>query len=263
MEQATTCGYKRGDLLKLKGDNKRKKNIIIIFIVFLILGIYPQEARAKGEKDWRKNFKGIAFWHGDPKKKEVALTFDDGPYPVYSQQILDVLKKYEVKAAFFVIGQNVRKYPWVVKRMAKEGHTIGNHTWTHRSIINRSGGWAQGEIGKTHQEILKVSKESAYFFRPPYGQFSAKFFEVVEDYHYIVTFWSVDPSDYRRPGAKTIAYRVLNWVKPGSIIVLHDGGGNRSQTVKALPIIIEGLKKKGYKMVTLSQMFTLNNAVIK
>lgn len=203
----------------------------------------------------RQKFNNIIYWRGSPDGKKVALTFDDGPHPVWTQKVLDILKEHKIKATFFLIGSNVEKYPWVVKRIAEEGHIIGNHTYTHKVVGSYSPTQAKREIEKTQMCIKNITGKKTYLLRPPYGSYQQGFYQVAKDYNYKIILWSVTVADWKKNlSSNEIAYRVITSTKPGAIILLHDGGGRREATVKALPRIIKALKKEGYKFVTVEEM---------
>lgn len=206
---------------------------------------------------FEKFYQGMIFYRGNPYLKKIALTFDDGPHPENTPKILDILDEYKIKGNFFLVGNLAKRYPEIVKRIHRSGHLIGNHTYTHRSIKEKSIGWARGEIEKTHNIIKEITGEHPYYFRPPQGIFNPKFYKVAEDYGEYVVMWSIDTHDYKKPGVDVIVKNVLNNIHPGAIVLFHDGGGDRSQTIKALPEIIKNLKKKGYTFSTLSEILII------
>lgn len=186
------------------------------------------------------------------QEKVVALTFDDGPAKIYTQQILDILKKQQVKATFFVIGEEVKGNPDLLRRMVSEGHEIGNHGFSHdygqRKLLE--------ELNQTEQAVYSVSGTHTYFYRPPGGYIPKNKLTLVKNKGYVVTLWSVDSRDWRRPGVDGIVGNVLKNVFPGAIILFHDGGGLRNQTVEALEQLIDELRARGYTFVTLSELRT-------
>ncbi|WP_082820681.1 polysaccharide deacetylase family protein [Fictibacillus phosphorivorans] len=204
---------------------------------------------------------GDVIWEVPSKKKQVAITFDDGPDPVYTSQILDVLKKEEVHATFFLIGKRVKKYPEIVKRELREGHEIGNHTYNHPSFHTISRHKVVDETRKT-EHLLDPAHHTDYIklFRPPGGTVTEKNLKVLkkEGYKIILWSWHQDPRDWTNPGAQRIASHILTNVKNGDIILLHDSGGNRSQTVLALKIILPKLKKMGYEIVTVDELLKMH-----
>ncbi|MBE9115825.1 polysaccharide deacetylase family protein [Lusitaniella coriacea LEGE 07157] len=189
------------------------------------------------------------------QRKIIALTFDDGPWGD-SARILDILQDYRVKATFFVLGRNVQQYPELTRRMAEEGHALGNHTWNHH-YHNMSATTAAAEIENTAARIFQETGITTTLFRPPGGFLNNGVAAYAKTKDYVVVMWSIDTKDYARPNAHLLAQRVLGQAHPGAIVLMHDGGGNRSRTVEALPMIIRGLQEKGYEMVTVPEMLAI------
>jgi polysaccharide deacetylase family sporulation protein PdaB len=190
-----------------------------------------------------------------PGDKLVALTFDDGPWPLYTEQILDILRDEQVKATFFMVGRRVQRQPDVARRVVLEGHLIGNHSMSHKSFAAASPKEIERQIEKCRAAIKHHADIETNWVRPPYGAMDAAAWKIAKKTDSRVVRWSVDSLDWRRPGAKKIAKRVVKQVKPGAVILLHDGGGDRSQTVKALPQVIKALKAKGYIFVTVEGLY--------
>lgn len=206
----------------------------------------------------RSSYTGKIVLRGDPAVKKIALTFDDGPFPYYTMMILDILKKYDVKATFFMVGEMVKAYPHVAKRIVDEGHDIGNHSYTHPMLTYLSRKRALFEIEQTDAVIKKVTGQTPKFFRPPYGSYQKTAYLLAEEEGHKIILWSADCRDWSKPGVQTIVNKVMWAIKPGAIILLHDGGGNRMQTVKATEILLQQLLKTDYKFVTLSEMLNMN-----
>ncbi len=196
------------------------------------------------------------------REKLVALTFDDGPSKKYTPQILDVLAEYNVPAAFFVVGEHVERYPGIVLRMHREGHEIGNHTYSHINVPTTPAGQLASQLVSTNVEIVKATGTYPLYVRPPRGMYDARLRRVAELLSMQVVLWSLSSGDWR--GSMTparIARKVLERVRPGAIILLHDGGAlirsegaSRQRTVDALGSIIEGLRDRGYRIVPLSTL---------
>jgi|Deesub1362A_J573_1020465.scaffolds.fasta_scaffold02257_6 peptidoglycan/xylan/chitin deacetylase (PgdA/CDA1 family) len=202
--------------------------------------------------------------HGPRELKYVALTFDDGPSPLYTPQILDVLKEKDVKATFFLIGKNALQYPSIVKRIEEEGHSIGSHTYSHRSLIPLSRIGTYNEIVKAEKAIQHITGEKPTLFRPPRGVYSQYARKLLKELRYTLVLWDVSSQDWKEIKYTDIAKVVLNRVRPGSIVLFHDSGdiikafgGNRSHTVRALPIIIDELRARGYEFITVDEMLIL------
>src|SRR5438132_571654 len=205
---------------------------------------------------------------GDPH--EVALTFDDGPDPEWTPKILDVLKAAKIKAAFFLVGVNAERYPNLVKRIVAEGHEIGNHTYYHPNLALCWPEHIRLELNATQLLIQTLTGRATTLFRPPYAADTqpARLAEltplkIAQDQNYLVVLENIDPQDWAKPGADIILRRVKQQRRDGSIILLHDAGGDRSQTVEALPRILDWLHTRGDTVVPLSTLLgTTRDAVM-
>ncbi|GAB3950390.1 hypothetical protein GCM10029976_085030 [Kribbella albertanoniae] len=184
--------------------------------------------------------------------KYVVLTFDDGPDPAYTPKVLEVLAKYEVKATFFEVGKNVARHPELTKRIHAAGHVIQNHTWTHADLRHQTAAGFRKQVGDTDQAIRSAAGITTTCLRPPYGGVSSTVRQRAKELGKELVMWTIDSRDWSKPGAAVIEKRVLSSVASGSVILMHDGGGNRSQTIAALPSILEKLKAQGYGFRTLS-----------
>ena len=174
----------------------------------------------------------------------VRLTFDDGPVRPNTRRVLDVLRKRGVKATFFVVGQQARRYPSLVRRAYSEGHSVQNHTYTHADLTTLTNAGIKRELRATNRTIKEAGVPRPYRFRPPYGATSARVRSVGASLGLTQTLWSVDPRDWENPPASVICRRVVNSVRPRSVVLLHDGTG--ANTVEALPCIIRELRARGY-----------------
>lgn len=195
----------------------------------------------------------------------VSLTFDDGPDPKHTPQILDVLKEKKVKATFFVVGKHVEKYPDIAKRIVEEGHEIGNHTYSHKEMAPSTRKTVTKEISKTDLAIKTITGVSANLFRPPRGIYSQASRQLLLEMGYKIILWSVSSVDWRRTSPNWILNRVRRYAKLGSIILFHDGGallrregGLRVNTVKALPMVIDYLRSQDLEIVTVSRLMKLS-----
>ena len=195
--------------------------------------------------------------------KALALTFDDGPDPRYTPQILDILQKEGVKATFFIIGNNAEKHPELVRRAFAAGNDIGNHTYTHPNIAEVSLTQLRLEVSATERLLESILGRQTHLFRSPYGEDSepetedqVRPMDALSDQGYVFVGMSIDPSDWKQPGVETIVKTAVRQAESGegNVILLHDSGGDRTQTVAALPRIIEALRAKGYHFVTVSQL---------
>jgi peptidoglycan/xylan/chitin deacetylase (PgdA/CDA1 family) len=186
----------------------------------------------------------------------IAMTFDDGPSPETTPRLLDILKQRNIKATFFMIGQNAERNPAIVKRILAEGHEIGNHSWTHPQLSKLADDRVTEEINKTQNAIKDASGYTPVLMRPPYGAITARQKEWIEkQFGLSVIIWSVDPFDWKRPGASVIEQRILSGARPGAIVLSHD---IHKQTVDAMPATLDALAAKGFKFVTVSQLIAMN-----
>ncbi|MEJ3743008.1 polysaccharide deacetylase family protein [Actinomycetes bacterium KLBMP 9797] len=176
----------------------------------------------------------------------VALTFDDGPHPNWTPRVLDELRAAKVRATFCVVGTQVRKYPALVARIVREGHTLCNHTWNHDlKLGTRPEKEIQADLAATNREIRRaVPGVKVKYFRHPGGKWTANAVKVAAGLRMTSLDWDVDPRDWDKPTAPTIQQRVLDNVRAGSIVLLHDGGGDRAGTLAACPAMISALKRK-------------------
>lgn len=192
--------------------------------------------------------------HGNENLREVALTFDDGPFPNFTAKVLDVLEKYHIKATFFSVGRQVAAFPDLTLRAYKAGYEIENHTWNHPVLTSLSMESQYWQLQNTSDAIQRVTHQRPFVMRPPYGEYNQYSIQVATSLKLVTVTWNVDSLDWSRPGVKTILHNVLDHVQNGSIILMHDGGGDRSQTLEALPTIIQTLRDRGYHFVTIRQM---------
>ena len=172
----------------------------------------------------------------------VYLTFDDGPHPTWTPRVLSILRKYGVRAVFFELGQNVSYYPSITRSLRSYGNLIGNHTWSHPNLTSLSTASVTWQLNKMESALGYRPR----CVRPPYGATNSRIASIIASRGQRQILWTVDPRDWSRPGTWTIVNRVLANVRPGSRILLHDGGGDRSQTVAALDILIPKLRARGY-----------------
>jgi len=194
------------------------------------------------------------FYHGNTGLPEIALTFDDGPNPPYTAQILAILERYHVKATFFCVGKQVQAYPGLVKQEYDSGYLVENHSWSHANLPFLSDASLLWQFSTTQNIIEHATGARPTYFRPPYGAFNAAVLTNANRFGLSTVLWNVDPRDWSRPGVNTIVARIIAQTVNGSIILMHDGGGDRSQTVAALPIVITWFLRHGYRFVTLEQL---------
>jgi len=194
------------------------------------------------------------LYTGNRYLPEIALTFDDGPSPYYTPQILAILQQYNVKATFFCIGRQVARYPDLVRLEYNDGNLVGNHTWSHPNLALLSSSDILTQINLTADAIQQATGVRPTFFRPPYGVVNTTVLAKANLLGLTTIIWNDEARDWSLPGTGVIISRILNLAGDGAIILLHDGGGDRSQTIAALPTIIQTLRLRGFKFVTLQQM---------
>ncbi len=210
----------------------------------------------------------ITRWGGGANNsKKIVLTFDDGPDRKYTPQILNILKKYNVPATFFLVGVNANLSPDIVRQEFQQGNEIGSHTYTHPNITNVSRGQLNFELDSTQRLIESILGRKTVLFRPPYAEDIEPStpdqvgpLVAVDKQGYYTVAMHIDPSDWSSPGVDTIVNNVIQSAKngDGNIVLLHDGGGNRAQTVAALPRIIEGLQSEGFQIVSVANLIGTN-----
>ncbi len=201
------------------------------------------------------------YHQGGGKPTQVSITFDDGPDPKWTPQVLDLLKAANIKAAFFLVGVNAERYPDLVRRIVAEGHEIGNHTYYHPNL---GACWPEHirlELNATQLLLETITGRTTTLFRPPYAADTSPSginellpLEIAQDLNYLVVLENIDPQDWSRPGIDVIVTRVKQQRRDGNIILLHDGGGDRSETVAALPQILDYLNTRGDTVVPLSTL---------
>lgn len=202
------------------------------------------------------------LFHGAPRGREIALTFDDGPNPFYTPAVLAVLKHYRVQATFFCLGSLVARYPQLVQQEYAAGDVVGNHSWSHPRLSLLTPTQIRWQMRSAADAIQHVIKVRPTFFRPPYEDYDSHVLTQANQLGLTIVLWNDDPRDWSRPGPTAIISWALTQAGSGSIILLHDGGGDRGQTVAALPTIIESLKRQGFTLVTLQQMVDQEHATL-
>lgn len=208
--------------------------------------------------DIGRDYEDIIIKKGNEDEKIIALTFDDGPDEVFTPQVLDILKKNDVKATFFLVGENLKQNKEIVKRQFEEGHEIGNHTYTHINVAKSGYDKVYEEITKTQEEIKEIIGVEPKLFRPPYRAMSRHMCDIVKNKNMNIILWSnLDPRDWSNPGVYSIVNTIESKVENGNIILLHDYNNlrnSKSQTIQALESVIPYLKEQGYKFVTISEL---------
>lgn len=225
---------------------------VFLILIFFFLNIYVYKGFGKGKIIPVRRIKD---------KSKVVLTFDDGPDPLYTPKILEILKKYNVKATFFLVGENVKKYPNLAQKIVEEGHDIGNHSYNHANFLILKPLSIKKNVMMANREIANVTGMVPQFFRPPRGLYTKAVLDLCDGLGMRVVLWSLTSLDWRGISATKMVKMVLKKVKGGDIILFHDGGNlfykkktNHQNTVRALPKIIEGIQKKGFQLVPLSEV---------
>ncbi len=182
------------------------------------------------------------------EKKKVALTFDDGPHPVYTPEMLDLLKEKNIKVTFFLLGEQVEKYPDIVKRMNDEGHLIGNHSYKHEQLSKLSSVQACSQVNRTNELIYAITGKYPEYLRPPFGDWKDR---LDCEVNMIEVLWNVDTLDWSSQNKDKVVSKVMKNVEEGDIILMHD---SYESTVKATAEIIDRLQKDGYEFVTVDEL---------
>lgn len=203
------------------------------------------------------------LWRVDTAERVVALSFDDGPHPEFTPAIIEILDGHKIPATFFLVGRHVRREPALAQRLAAASHEIANHTFTHCILPALRDHIVIEEIRQADHAIREITGCSPRLLRPPMGLFSRRVLDLIEGCGYQTVIGDVYPRDPNSPGRERIYRRVMQRVRPGSIIILHDGGNNgrvdRSQTVWAAERIVEDLCAQNYRFVTISEMIKLGS----
>lgn len=204
---------------------------------------WDPEIRRKFETRPLRNVEGVG--------KKVALTFDDGPFPEWTERYIKVLEATKTKATFFMLGSQVAAHPELVKAVLESGYEIGSHSWRHANLSKVTAAQAQKDLLQTAIAIERITGEPIKYFRPPYGAFSPTLMSAVKETGVIAVNWSIDPHDWTNPGPDEIVRIIVNNIHEGSIILLHEA---RPGTLTALPVIITTIREMGYELVTVSEL---------
>lgn len=188
---------------------------------------------------------------GNPDRPQIALTIDDGPHPTYTLKLLQILKANGIHATFFVVGEKAEEYPELIRAEVAGGHSIGNHTFDHVSLIKIPPEYIDTEIKACGEVIHQITGKAPHLFRPPGGEYNRAVAESAEALGYKMILYSDDPGDYADPGTGLIETRTLDTISDGGIILLHDGS---AQTLLILPQIIQRLKARGFRFVTVDEL---------
>lgn len=213
-----------------------------------------QQARAVEQIRKRMPYVAVA----GRQEREIALTFDDGPGP-YTQQVLRVLDRLHAPATFFQVGNQIRSFPDAEQDQIRDGRALlANHTWAHRDLSVLDAQDQADQLDWASYAVRKAGGQLPQLFRPPFGKFNRTTLKLTAERHLLMVLWTIDSEDYERPGTKAIVRRVVSQARPGAIVLMHDAGGDRRQTVAALPAIIKQLRAKHYKLVTVPRLLKDN-----
>ncbi|MES2439464.1 MAG: polysaccharide deacetylase family protein [Verrucomicrobiota bacterium] len=219
-----------------------------------VKGPVPRNPDMALEANFSKS-SGVSFSRVMVSGNYVAMTFDDGPHPQNTTRLLDMLRERNIKATFYVIGRSVDLYPQVVRRTVAEGHEIGNHSHTHRLLSKLSDDEVRKELSSCRDAVARAAGVQPRTMRPPYGGLLQRQREWVHsEYGYPTILWSVDPLDWKRPGAGVISSRIIAGASSGGIVLAHD---LHAQTVDAMPATLDNLLRRGFKFVTVSQLLAM------
>lgn len=245
----------RFHVISLRPWRRHWRILLGVFIVFISL---PQMIHAHAPA--RGGTHSHIFWYGKTHQKVIALTFDDGPGP-QTPAILKTLQLYHARATFFVVGKNVQAYPNILKQEVLAHMEIGNHTYAHINMAQHSVVENVRDLAKTNEIIRRAVGIRPTLMRPPYGAYNHGAISAIRQLHMHTVLWSwtEDSRDWADPGVPVIVNRVLSQIRPGDVVLFHDGGADRTQTVQALPIIMQDLTAMGYRFVTVSQLMKLSS----
>ncbi|MBU9712898.1 polysaccharide deacetylase family protein [Evansella tamaricis] len=187
--------------------------------------------------------------------KMVAFTFDDGPNPQYTPEVLDIFNECNGKATFFMIGEKMKEYPDIVSDVVLKDHEIGNHTWSHPMLTQLNQEKCREELELTHSIIMELTGSTPAIFRPPFFDYNEEVNSVVMDFNYdVIGALNPDATDWEMPGVEHIISKSRNHIGNGSILLFHDGFGDRSQTVEAVRTLVQEVLSDGYQLVTISEL---------
>lgn len=242
---------------------KKVKALFIICLLSLLLVVYYRPAAMAAvwigvAKTWH-NFMFLdttpsPLYGIETSDKIVALTFDDGPDARFTPLILDILKENSVQATFFVVGKNAEENPEILLRIKDEGHEIANHTYSHPEMKNISPEELLAQVKKTDTVVQNITGQNTPFMRPPKGVIDGRQLEILAEGGYQTALWNICLENKECKSPQEMAQRIITNIQPGNVVLMHDGRLDRTFTVKALPILIKGLKDKGFSFTTLSKL---------
>jgi len=230
---------------------------VAVLVATRSLGAEPENPPQTPEKSGRKALteQNITFNSVHTDGPYIAMTFDDGPSATLTPKLLDLLATRHIKVTFFVIGENVAEHPEIVARAAREGHEIGNHSWSHPNFGKMSDDNVRSQLRRTDDAIRSATGNRPTLMRPPYGSITAREKHWIHDeFGYRIILWDVDPYDWKRPGPAVVRNRILKETQPGSIVLSHD---IHPGTIEAMPSTLDALEAKGFKFVTISELIRM------
>ncbi|MGE5677538.1 MAG: polysaccharide deacetylase family protein [Pseudomonadota bacterium] len=234
-------------------------NIMLVAMIVCISLVYNYTGYSRILNVFRNNSRELPVYCVDTPEKKIAISFDAAWGADFTPDLLEILKKYDVKTTFFLVGFWVDKYPEMVSLIDSEGHEIGNHSSKHPHMSQLSREQITAELKKTSEKIEALTNKKVTLFRPPFGDYNNRLIETSRELGLQVIQWDVDSLDYKDYGADAIVKRVLSKVKNGSIVLFHN---NATYTKDALPVILENLQKEGYKIVPVSELIYKDNYYI-
>lgn len=234
-----------------------------VILVLVVAGLWRKQLQHPGEtpagggvpysvQQICEQLRTAKMYHGNPTRRWIALTFDDGPHPYHTPVLLKTLRRLKVRATFFVVGKNVDGYPDLVRQMEQDGHEVENHTYNHLRLSQMPLGVVQQEIEAGAAAIWRATGHVPRFVRPPGGMTNHVVRQITQFDGYVTVLWTIDPADYERPDVKTLRQRLFLNVRPGSIILLHE---KVPQTVEVLPEFVREMRRRGYEFVTVEEMW--------
>ena len=241
----------------MKYNLKRRRSALAIFlIVFFLIAMNILKISAIS---YENNDTDADIYHKkDNAYKKIALTFDDGPHPRYTPQILEILSKYNIKATFFTVGVNAKNYPDTLEKVISAGHEVENHTYTHPHVNSVDFATLKREIECCESEIYEHTDYKTKFFRPPEGMIDDEIIEMIKSLDYKIVLWDIDTRDWAHTPPQKIAENIIDNINSGDIILMHDYIGHNSPTPEALKIFLPILIDRGYNFVTVSELIGLN-----
>lgn len=194
------------------------------------------------------------IWSAHPGRPLVALTFDDGPEPGSTDRILAVLHRFGAHATFFVLGRQAEQFPGYLQQIVRAGDEVENHSMSHRLLLRLGSRQILSEIRTSADLITELTGHAPHYFRPPYGSYNRAVAGAAESLRETLVLWTIDTRDWTLRSPSGIAGSVFQRLRPGAIVLMHDGGGPRQRTVRALAYILQGLRERGYTAVTLQEL---------